>query len=86
MVTTSDRVGLTSFDPTYQLPLTSIGPTTRCADNSTYLRTPCGFWGCAQITPSYLRSAVSARRRKWLEKGSRFEVQSSGLEVIQPRT
>ena len=57
--------------------LTSIGPTTGCADNSTYLRTTCGFWGCAQITPSYLRSAVSARRRKWLEKvpGSRFRVQ-----------
>ena len=45
-------------------PLTSIGPTSECVHNSGYVRTPCGFWGCAYLTPSYVRNQHSARRRK----------------------
>ena len=29
-----------------------------------YVRTPCGFWGCAYISPIYLRSGAGATRRK----------------------
>ncbi len=45
--------------------LTTILPTRFCVHNSGYVRTPCGFWGCAYLTPSYVRTAQFKNRRKY---------------------